>query len=191
MNIIPKFIPTIGNLPASYDESLSYLQQLMMFKKYLNDTINIVNQLTEIVSNIDINFDELNKRIDDLTNEQIALENRINSNVDAKLTQYYNQTVVLMNNYQRIFNSSLAQLQETLENEIERIELGDIKAYNPTTGTYENVSTVIMDVYETLRNDAVTCTEFDGLELTATEFDALEITAYNFDVNGKTFLNVA
>lgn len=45
-----------------------------------------------------------------------------------------------------------------------------------------------MDVYETLRNLAITCTEFDGLELTATEFDALEISAYNFDVNGKVFL---
>lgn len=58
-------------------------------------------------------------------------------------------------------------------------------------GGYDNVSQVIMDVYETLRTDAVTCTEFDGLELTATEYDALEITAYNFDVNGKTVLNVA
>lgn len=58
-------------------------------------------------------------------------------------------------------------------------------------GTYDNVSQVIMDVYETLRNNAVSCFEFDALELTATAYDAKEITAYNFDVNGKTFLNVA
>ena len=45
-----------------------------------------------------------------------------------------------------------------------------------------------MDVYETLRQNAITCTEFDGLELTATEYDAKEISAYNFDVNGKVFL---
>lgn len=55
-------------------------------------------------------------------------------------------------------------------------------------GEYENVSKVIMDVYDILRNNSVTCSEFDALELTATAFDALEITAYNFDVNGKTFL---
>lgn len=58
-------------------------------------------------------------------------------------------------------------------------------------GTYENVSTVILNVYETLRNNAITCTEFDALELTATAYDAKQISAYNFDVNGKTFLNVA
>ena len=58
-------------------------------------------------------------------------------------------------------------------------------------GNYENISQVILNVYETLRNNAVTCTEFDTLELTATAYDAKEISAYNFDVNGKTFLNVA
>lgn len=45
-----------------------------------------------------------------------------------------------------------------------------------------------MDVYDVLRTNAITCTEFDGLELTATEFDAEEITAYNFDVNAKIML---
>lgn len=45
-----------------------------------------------------------------------------------------------------------------------------------------------MDVYETLRNLAISCTEFDGLELTATEYDSKQISAYNFDVNGKEFL---
>ena len=45
-----------------------------------------------------------------------------------------------------------------------------------------------MDVYEILRQNAISCSEFDGLELTATEYDALEITAYNFDVNGKIIL---
>lgn len=58
-------------------------------------------------------------------------------------------------------------------------------------GTYENVSTVILNVYETLRNNAVSCSEFDALELTATAYDTKQISAYNFDVNGKTFLNVA
>lgn len=58
-------------------------------------------------------------------------------------------------------------------------------------GEYENINTVIMNVYDILRTNAVTCAEFDELELTATEYDAKEITAYNFDVNGKTFLEVA
>lgn len=45
-----------------------------------------------------------------------------------------------------------------------------------------------MDVYEILRQNAISCSEFDGLELTATEFDNKEITAYDFDNSGKAIL---
>lgn len=55
-------------------------------------------------------------------------------------------------------------------------------------GLVENVSKVIMDVYETLRQNAITCSEFDALLLSATEYDSKQISAYNFDVNGKVFL---
>lgn len=47
-----------------------------------------------------------------------------------------------------------------------------------------------MDIYDILRNNAITVTEFEGLDLTATNFDNIEITAYEFDVNGKQLLNL-
>ncbi len=47
-----------------------------------------------------------------------------------------------------------------------------------------------MDIYDILRNNAITVSEFEALDLTATAYDAKQITAYNFDVNGKTFLEV-
>lgn len=196
--IIPKPLVTIGNLPASYDESLSYLQLLMIFRKNLNEAIDHINQIQVIVNNIDTNFENIYTRLDVLDDKLLALqqelstlESRITSNVEYELQQNYSRVLSLMNDYQTIFNSNLTLMQEQLEQEIRDIELGNVMAYDPTTGTYENVSTVIMNVYETLRNNAITCTEFDALELTATAYDALEITAYNFDVNGKEFLDVA
>lgn len=57
-------------------------------------------------------------------------------------------------------------------------------------GETENVSKVIMDIYDILRNNAITVTEFESLDLTATSFDNIEITAYEFDVNGKQLLNL-
>lgn len=196
--IIPKPLVTIGNLPASYDESLSYLQLLMIFRKNLNEAIDHINQIQVIVNNIDTNFENIYTRLDVVDDKLLALqqelstlESRITSNVEYELQQNYSRVLSLMNDYQTIFNSNLALMQEQLEQEIRDIELGNVMAYDPTTGTYENVSTVIMNVYETLRNNAITCSEFDSLELTATTYDALEITAYNFDVNGKEFLDVA
>ena len=38
------------------------------------------------------------------------------------------------------------------------------------------------------RENAISCNEFDELELTATEYDSKQISAYNFDVNGRIFL---
>lgn len=153
------------------------------------------NEIKELSENYQ-NFDEVVEKLEaefaqlkiDINSTLSNFENEINQSVDTKLQQNYNQIVQLLADYQTVFNNNLATLRADLEDEIERVELGDVKAYNPTNGEIENVSKVIMDVYEILRQNAITCSEFDALELTATEFDALEITAYNFDVNGKEIL---
>lgn len=120
--------------------------------------------------------------------EFTSFETTINNEVDSKLTQNYNRVVQLLSDYQILFNNELEQLRTDLENQIEQIELGNVIAYNPTNGEYENISKVIMDVYDTLRPNAISCSEFDALELTATEFDSKQLTAYNFDVNAKIML---
>lgn len=187
LHFITPFPMTIGNLPASYDESLSYLQKLMLLQKKLNETITNLNEVITIVENIDANFDEINSQIESLQTQII----NINSRISQEFQRMYNQVLGLLQEYKLIFDNNLLSLKNELEEEIERIELGDVKAYNPTNGTFENVSKVIMDVYSILRNNAITCTEFDALELTATAYDALDISAYNFDVDGKEFLDVA
>lgn len=112
----------------------------------------------------------------------------IKNDVNTALQQNYNEVIRLLSEYQTVFNNQIANLRADLMSEIQRIELGDVKAYNPTNGLVENISVVIMDVYEILRQNAISCTEFDSLELTATEFDNKELSAYNFDVNGKVML---
>lgn len=171
---------------------------LMLYRKNLNIVIETVNQLSQIVGSINANFDSIYSQIEDLNNQInlinqnfVNFENRINQNVQLQLQQFNSQILALMNDYQNIFENELNVVKSNLEEQIRDIELGNVLAYDPTTGSYENVSQVILNVYETLRQNAITCSEFDALELTATEYDALEITAYNFDVNGKEFLNVA
>jgi hypothetical protein len=189
---------TIGMLPSSYKESLTYEEQLMYFMKTLNETIDVVNNLSEIVDNIDVNFESINEQIATINLEIEKINDnfsdfsgQIYSTVQAQLNTFNAQILSLLNDYQTIFNASLQNLKDELEEEIHAIELGNVNAYDPTTGTYVNVSQAILNVYETLRNNAITASEFDALELTATAFDNIQITAYNFDVNGKTFLEVA
>ena len=192
---INPILPTIGNLPSSYDESLSYLDQLMLLRKYLNNVILNINEISSIINGYDdlisaINEEiiEINKNIKMLNDYFPEFKVEINNMVETQMQDLYNNVVRLLNDYQTIFNNSIQNLDDQLSARIDRIELGDVMAYNPTNGEVENVSKVIMDVYDILRNNAITVSEFEALDLTATGFDALEISAYNFDVNGKTFL---
>lgn len=174
-------------------DALTDYELISKIFEYLEKQIKEVDEkysgFGEEVETLKIQFEELKNSINTtLDTFQENITNEIYSTVDSKLETQYATIIRLLNDYQIIFNNAIANLREDLEQQIEDIELGNVMAYNPTNGLVENVSKVIMDVYETLRNLAITCTEFDGLELTATEYDSKQISAYNFDVNGKEFL---
>lgn len=155
------------------------------FEKQIKEVDEKYGGLFDTVSNLSEQFEQLKVDINSTLNKFQA---NIQTEVDTRLESNWNQVVQLLSQYQTIFNNQIATLRSDLEQQIEQIELGNIKAYNPTNGLIENISKVIMDVYEILRQNAITCLEFDNLELTATEFDEKDLTAYNFDVNGKVML---
>lgn len=189
----------IFSLPLAFDESLSYLEQQCAILKKLNEVIEQVNKNTEVIDNINLNFEEIFLKLDkmqkEITNfensieEEITnFENEVTINMNNRFTQIYNQLVSLMNDYQASFTLQLQTAVNDLNDRIDRIELGNINAYNPTTGRVENINKVLTDIYDAVRYNALTCTEFDSLQYTATEFDSVEITAFNFDNNSKSIL---
>ena len=187
---------TIGNIPTSFKDSLTYEEQLLWICNYINTVVvPTVNEYVDKINNYEVNFDEINEAILLIKNDIATINynlvefyNRISGETDQKLTEYNNNIIRLMNDYQIIFNNSLNNLKIELENEIREIELGNVIAYDPTTGEYENVSTVIQNVYDSLRQNSISASEFDNLELTCTEFEAYDISAYNFDLNAKVIL---
>ena len=171
-------------LEKDFDALTDYELICKIFEHFENEIKEIDEKYSDIL-NIRQEFDSFKAEIQA---EFSSFEETINNEVDNKLNANYNRVVQLLSDYQILFNNELENLRTDLENQIEQIELGNVIAYNPTNGEYENVSKVITDVYETLRANAISCSEFDGLELTATEFDSKQLTAYNFDVNGKIML---
>ena len=178
----------IFSLPLAFDESLSYLEQQCRIIKKLNDVIEQVNKNTAVIKNINLNFEEIFTKLAEMQKEIEDFELEVNTNIDSRFNQMYNQVLSLLNDYQASFTLQLTTAVDELNARIDRIELGDIYAYNPTTGRVENINKVLTDIYDAVRYDAISCNEFDALELTATDFDAVEITAYNFDNNGKSIL---
>ena len=75
-----------------------------------------------------------------------------------------------------------------LREEIRQISLGQITVFDPTSGELNDLQSTLDNMYGATREEALTATEYDALELTATAYDAYEITAFNYDRYGKTIL---
>ncbi len=126
--------------PFVYDDYLTYLELSIALAKKLNESILVLNSMTDIVNKIDTNFTDIYEQLEKITNDinQVyvdlsSFETRINTSVQAQMDSAYNRVIQLMREYQTLFTGQLNNLRTDLEEEIERIELGDVKAYNPTT----------------------------------------------------------
>lgn len=177
----------INNFPFIEKEfdALTDYELIKKIFEHFEKEINEIETKYEDILNIRQEFEDFKVQVEQ---EFAVFAGQINDQVDSKLNENYNRIVALMSDYQTLFNNELESLRNDLEHQIEEIELGNVMAYNPTNGQIENVSKVIMDVYDLFRTDAITASEFDALELTATAFDATEITANEFDLEAKTIL---
>ena len=117
-----KLCMTIGNLPASYFESMSYYEQLIWFTKYLQEqVIPAVNQNAAAVTEVQGYFIELQKYVNDYfdnldVQEEInnkldemaldgSLTNLIKGYVDPIYQEYENEVNNTLSNFQTQINS--------------------------------------------------------------------------------------
>lgn len=187
----PFYTFAIQNFPfieKDFDGLTDYQLMCKIFK-YLDDEIKKVDNkysgIYDTVAQLESDFENFKNEVN------IKIENyktEIISDVDAKLVQNYNRILNLLNQYQVVFQAYVDGKISEVNQRIDQIEVGAINIYNPLTGTIDPIQTVIDDIYNSLRYNAITCTEYDGLELTATTYDGYMITAQNFDLNGKSIL---
>lgn len=60
--------------------------------------------------------------------------------------------------------------------------------YDPFTGDYVPLQTVINELADLHKENPITAAEYDALEITADDYDGREITAQNYDFKAKTIL---
>lgn len=78
-------------------------------------------------------------------------------------------------------------LQE-LSDRIDNIAFEYPDILDPTTGLYTNIVTVISNIYDVLRYNALTALQFQAVGLTSQELDDLGLTAHEWDLNGYQYL---
>lgn len=154
--------------------------ELQTFQNTINQTIITNNQA-------------LNQRIDSLTasvNQQIA-NNKTDtdqqiSDLNAKVLQQIATlaaTISTTDEANRVWTlSQIATLKQELTQNYPPV-------IDPTDGLLESVQTALNHMWDAWRENALTATEYDALELTATEYDGKELTATAYDRYGKILLD--
>ena len=179
------FFEPIGIEPKDWMTSTEFL--LGMLKK-LNETILQVNKNTEFIDEYNGKIEEIETAITNLQQEMVNFENQVTDEMNRKFIEIRVELESLIATALTQANAYTDAIASQLRQEIEDISVGDITVYDPSTGLLSPLQTVLDNIYGAGREDALTATEYDALDLSATDYDAYDLTAFNYDKYGKTLL---
>lgn len=177
-------------LPLAFDESLSYLEMLCAMLDKINECVEAINAYPDLLDEYKEYLIEIKQEVGRLEIEFANFKSDTLGSIDIRFGELTSQLYTTIDNQFRIIDYNLGLALADIQVQIDNIIAGDIKVHDPTTGLLSPIQVVIDNIYDMNRSNAITCSEFDGIEFTATAFDAVEITAFNFDTNGKDLLNL-
>ena len=177
--------------PISVDpkDMMTSVEYLLGILKKLNETIKQVNENTEFINNYSGKIEEIEAEIAALRADMDTFKTEITLDIDARFLQIKSDLEATVASFMTQANAYTDAIAAQLREEIRAISVGQITVYDPSTGLLSPLQTVIDNLYGESRDEALTATEYDALELTATNYDGRDITAFNYDRYGKTILS--
>ena len=187
-------VPPIGFFdPISVDprDMMTDVEYLLGILKKLNEVIAQVNSNTTFIDNYAGKIEEIEAKIAELEQEMEDFKSEVNESIALQFAEIKVQLQAMIATALVQANAYTDAVAGNLQQEIQNVSLGQITVYDPVTGLQTDLQTALDDLYNTTREEAITATEYDALELTATTYDGYEITAFNYDRYGKTILSNA
>lgn len=184
-------VPPIGffePISADPEDMMTDVEFLLGVVKKLNEIIFQVNNNTEFIEKYTGKIEEIEAEIADLREEMTSFENQINQEIIDRFSEIKIQLAAEIALTLTRANAYTDAQAARLEEEIRNIALGQIELFDPTTGTLNDLQTVIDNIYSATREEAITASEYDTLALTATAYDDYQITAFNYDRYGRSIL---
>lgn len=184
-------IPPIGFFePISVDpkDMMTDVEYLLGILKKLNQMISQLNSNTQFIEEYSGKIEELETEIVSLRQEMTDFESQITLEISNRFSEIQVELRAMIATALTQANAYTDAMGARLEQEIREISLGQITVYDPTTGVLSPLQDVIDNLYGQTREEALTASEYDALELTATSYDAYQLTAFNYDKYGKTLL---
>ena len=186
----PRIPPITFFEPISVDpnDMMTDVEFLLGVLKKLNEVIVQVNQNSKFIDDYSGKIEELEAEMAGLRQEMTDFETAINSEIDARFSTIKLELQSMIATALTQANAYTDARAAQLEQEIQQIAVGQIIVYDPTTGILSPLQIVLDNLYGSTREDALTATEYDALDLTATTYDAYDLTAFEYDKYGKTLL---
>lgn len=196
------------DIPSVYSNKQSYYECLCYIGYKVNECINAINGFTddykqytnEKVESLKIYVDNLNsdiyKHITEVEKNIRQDMNAKDTELDEKIDKVQADLLKKVNTLNILIYKLNAETREYIDSEVtklyEYIKLyvpDNIKVLNPVKGYYTGLNQALGDMYDNLRYYALTCNEFDSLNLTCTEFDNSLLSCTEFDLYGaKRFI---
>ncbi len=114
-------------------DALTDYELIAKILEHLENEIKAVDNkysgIGDTVEQLEADFIELQESINTTLD---SFKTEVENDVDSKLEAEFSRIVLLLAEYQTVIDGELSTLRADLEQEIEAIELGNVKAYNPT-----------------------------------------------------------
>lgn len=191
--IIPLDISTPPNslfegISTNYQNNLTYAEFLLGVLKKLNEMVGTVNEHSDFIDNYAGQIEEMQKELAEFKQEWAQFKIDVNASIAQQIAAFKVEVYGALASQLTQLRSYVDLQDQALHDYIDSVALGQIEVYNPATGQLQDLQTVINSLFDSSRENALTATEYDGLELTATYYDGQDISAYDYDTAGKTLL---
>lgn len=175
-NEFKSFKEQMDNLPTtiSAEVAAQLTEQLPPIYTYLDDKLSIMrDDITAIGNMVD---DFATSFALSLSNLDLAYKAG-DSALDAKFSGLLNDMAIDYNRQIGLLRDDIYNLQWELP-----------KVYNIVKGTYDSITKVLYDVYDSLRVHAITCGDYDSLALSCEGYDNIGLTTIQYDVESGWLL---
>ena len=191
--ILPLDISTPPNslfegISTNYQNNLTYAEFLLGVLKKLNEMVATVNNHSEFIDNYAGQIEEMQQELAQFEAEWAQFKIDTNKSIADQIAAFKVEVYAHLAAQLSQMRAYIDVQDQALHDYIDQVALGQIEVYNPATGMLQDLQTVINSLFDVSRENALTATEYDALELTATYYDGQDISAYDYDTAGKTLL---
>lgn len=191
------------DIPSIYSNKQSYYECLCYIGYKVNECIDAINGFTdaykqytdEKVSELKTYIDGLNR---DIYNHITKVETNIrhdmdtrDNELDEKINKVQTNLLDKISTLNILIYALNAETRAHIDTEVKKLYdyindyvPNNMEVLNPVRGYRTSLNQALADIYDNLRYYALTCNEFDSLNLTCTEFDGLSINCTEFDLYG-------